>query len=231
MRRGIVPCLAVMTCIVAMASCTARVPVVDRAATQSAGPKPSPATTTVAPRRDASGVADAARQAQRDAASRAERPTAVGSVRRDCSSAIGTGDAAPSDMPDSIVAGPLSFGGLRLQATMGMQTLPDDPPGLFRPLKFPTTLSAPYSSVWMVIPQNQRGAVAFVYGPVPPSGLMTLDDGQHEVEFEACEGLSTQWNGGFVVAEPVCLRLLVHVERREAAPIEVPISFGADGCS
>ena len=49
------------------------------------------------------------------------------------------------------------------------------------------------------------------------------------VEFEVCEGLDAQYNGGFLVMEPTCVKLLITDLGRPNGSWSTQVPFGVSG--
>lgn len=86
------------------------------------------------------------------------------------------------------------------------------------------------STATVIVPESERGRVAFLYdAPLPDSadGLFTMAEGETQVTFEACDDPGTGFPGEFLVAGPRCVELDVHLAD---AVDRVVLPFGVDDC-
>ena len=126
---------------------------------------------------------------------------------------VGSGGLAAAYRRRALVLGPLALGNLRTYK-------PDQPlPGAVGPRRGAYEVIAIVkagSAPVLTLPRTEWGTVGLLYDPAQfrDDGAYLLKDTMHTVRFRACtsarfnRGVS-QFDGGFVVTRPQCVRVLV----------------------
>jgi hypothetical protein len=160
------------------------------------------------------------------------RPAAV----RTCSM-VGSGGLAANYRRRALVLGPLALGGLR---TYSPRTPLPPARGARRGAYEVIAILAAGADVTITIPRYERSTVALIYDPgkFRDDGLYRVADLDHTMRLVACRsrrfnhGVS-QFDGGFVVTRPQCVRLRVATSSgrsyRGRFPAGAPCPAGARG--
>ena len=144
---------------------------------------------------------------------------------RSCASRIGEGYGPPDAELAIFDVGPVSFLALDVQetASMAASTFEPDSDGRYRALKYVTVVDgSAFGPVDLWVDPSNRSAAGLVYDPsLWDEGTLAAAD--HTVRFEGCPDRDAQFNGGFVITEPMCLYTTV-IEWGSYPPL---VSFGA----
>ncbi|MGI8712098.1 MAG: hypothetical protein ACR2NR_02735 [Solirubrobacteraceae bacterium] len=81
----------------------------------------------------------------------------------------------------------------------------------------------------VVISPPDRGQVSLQYQSSIPDPPYRISQGTTAVEFEACPHAATQFNGGFIVAGPVCVQIDVH-QNGQLTQAWIPFGTGQEPC-
>jgi hypothetical protein len=197
----------------------------------------------------AGSVVAIALMASSDGDGNAESRRSGARVVRNCDSRVEGERQGPPSTRDDVVLGPVVFYGLRQSGRRAAA----NPAKWFasenreyRPTKIIAEVRASTVVTVRIGPaSSERAALLYQFGTAAASGASTkrtfgyrLSDGQQAVEFRSCSpgerdrkgrpvGDTTQYNGGFVVAAPQCLRLEAVVEEppqrhSQATPFGTP---------
>jgi hypothetical protein len=126
---------------------------------------------------------------------------------------VGHGGLAPDYRRRALLLGPLALGNLRtykpdqaLPGTVGARR------GAYEVIAVVNARSTPLLS----LPRSEWGSVGLLYDPSQfrDDGAYLLTNTTHAVRFKACDSLKfnhgvSQFDGGFVVTRPQCVKLLV----------------------
>jgi hypothetical protein len=128
--------------------------------------------------------------------------------------------------------GPIAFLDLDFGQTASVSDFTFYPEGGYVGHKYVTVVNRnAVGPVTLTIDETSREAAGLVYDPTR-WGRLTLGGSDHTVIFEVCRTLDAQFNGGFIVAEPMCLQITVTdgeagaVEGESAQSWSASIPFG-----
>lgn len=173
---------------------------------------------------DVSASGDAA-PSEQSAAAPAESP-AEDHQRRDCNSSIASFPATESGDPD---AEALRFLAMDDVAMIGAEELVPDSNGELTIHKAVAQVSdSADGPVTVSIDPADRDVARLSYDPAV-GGNIPLEEGVSVVVFEPCDGLLTQYNGGFVVNGPRCVHLTIS-SGDPGDTIERSYAFGINSC-
>lgn len=145
---------------------------------------------------------------------------------RDCNSSIASFPATESSGPD---AEALTFLAMEDAAVIGADELVPDDRGELPIHKVVAQVSdSADGPVTVSIAPADRDVARLSYDPFV-GGNIPLEEGVSVVVFEPCDGLLTQYNGGFVVNGPRCVRVIISSGDPEDT-IEHSFAFGVASC-
>ena len=140
--------------------------------------------------------------------------TTTSIVRRDryeisCTSRISSGYGPPDVTFPILNVGPVAFLDLDFEQTAGIRDFTFYPEGGYVGHKYVTVVDRDaVGPVTLTIDEASRDSAGLVYDPTR-WGRRTIGGSDHTVVFEVCRTLDAQFNGGFIVAEPMCLLITV----------------------
>jgi len=155
--------------------------------------------------------------------------TTTSIVRRDryersCASRISHG-YGPRPIP-TLHVGPVAFLALDFEETARERDFTYDPESGYVGRKYVTVVDRnAVGPVTLTIDETSRESAGLVYDATR-SGRFTIDGSDHTVIFEVCRTLDAQFNGGFIVAEPMCLQITV-TDGEATAEEEIAQSWSA----
>ena len=170
--------------------------------------------------------------------------TTTSIVRRDryersCASRISEGYGPPDIVIPILHVGPIAFLDLDFEQTASVRDFTFYPEGGYMGHKYVTVVDRnAVGPVTLTIDETSRESAGLVYDPTR-WGRRTLGESDHTVVFEVCKTLDAQFNGGFIVAEPMCLRITVtdggaSTEEDESAPswsASIPFGVSPETCT
>ncbi len=126
--------------------------------------------------------------------------------------------------------GPIVLSGLSAVDLFDADELVSDSADELKILKFPTELAGP-RPVWLAISPEDRSRASLIYDSSrwgTQTGRLPLIAGDPVVAFESCHdgGGYTQYNGGILVAGPICITLEVWEGDPDREPIARSVAFG-----
>jgi hypothetical protein len=140
--------------------------------------------------------------------------TTTSIVRRDqyerlCTSRISSGYGPPDVTIPILHVGPVAFLDLDFEQTASERDFTFYPENGYVGLKYVTVVDRnAVGPVTLTIDEASRESAGLIYDPTR-WGRRTLGGSDHTVVFQVCRTLDAQFNGGFIVAEPMCLRITV----------------------
>jgi hypothetical protein len=140
--------------------------------------------------------------------------TTTSIARRDqyeisCTSRISSGYGPPDVTFPIFNVGPVAFLDLDFEQTAGIRDFTFYPEGGYVGHKYVTVVDRDaVGPVTLTIDEASRASAGLVYDPTR-WGRRTLGGSDHTVVFQVCRTLDAQFNGGFIVAEPMCLMITV----------------------
>lgn len=146
---------------------------------------------------------------------------------RECETNIGLDNidmATPQALEAAAQVGPVVFWNVALAREMDEETeWGPDADNRHPALKVPVTVVAGKTATVRISP-NSRSWSSLIYVDVRPAGRFQLTEGTEIVLFIACDKEDTSFNGGFIVASPGCLELIVEHDNQEHQ-MEIPIAI------
>jgi hypothetical protein len=157
---------------------------------------------------------------------------------RSCTSRISSGYGPAPTIP-ILHVGPIAFLDLDFEQTAGENDFTFYPEGGYIGHKYVTVVDRDaVGPVTLTIDEASRETAGLVYDPARWD-RHTLGGSDHTVVFEVCRTLDAQFNGGFIVAEPMCLRITVTDgvasteadEPAESWSASIPFGVSPDTCT
>jgi hypothetical protein len=140
--------------------------------------------------------------------------TTTSIARRDefelsCTGRISEGYGPPDVVFPILHVGPVAFLDLSFEETAGVDYFTFYPPGGYIAHKYVTVVDRDaMGPVILSLDEASRHSAGLVYDPSRWSQT-TIGMSDHTVVFGVCHTLDAQFAGGFIVAEPMCLRISV----------------------
>ena len=149
---------------------------------------------------------------------------------RPCSTQLFGGERLGPEARPGDRIGPIVLSGLSEVDLFDANELVSDVADELKILKFPTELAGS-QAVWLAISPEDRSRASLIYDSTrwgTQTGRLPLTAGDAVVAFESChEGDGyTQYNGGILVAGPLCITLEVWEGDPEGEPIARSVAFG-----
>jgi hypothetical protein len=90
-------------------------------------------------------------------------------------------------------------------------------------------VAEPGAAVVLSIDKRDRAKASLVYRP-QTRGAVRVAEGDSSIRFESCfEDGPTGWPGGFILAGPHCVRVVLAIEGRDK-PVRRRLAFGRGTC-